>query len=256
MPPRGLFSARERIILRISADDHVMGEEYTSETSPIITIQVVGTDVIEKVELFRNLEVIHEFPNRVSTIPSRRTKITWGGAGRRWSYSGVLWDGELRVLNGKMSMPEFMPLDRGDESYRELTETGFKWSTFTCGDTDGASFIVDGEDAEIVVACSSVPVTMFVAGGGSRLCMPVDQADRASFRLRVKEIGLMPTVVDIGPVDRRITVYRMPERETPKECLFRFVDDDFRPGVNAYWVKVAQSNGEMAWSSPIYVVRS
>jgi len=155
-----------------------------------------------------------------------------------------------------MIMPEFMPLDRHDESYCELTETGFKWSTFTCGDTDGAGFTVDGEDAEIVVVSSSVPVTLFAAGGGNRLCMPIDQADRASFRLRVKEIGSKPTVVDIGPVDRRITVYRIPESKTPKECIFRFVDDGFRPGVNAYWVSVVQSNGEMAWSSPIYVVRS
>jgi hypothetical protein len=246
----------DRIILRTSADDHVMGEEYVSEAPPIITVQVIGTDVIEKVKLFRNLEVVYELPNTASTRSSSRTKITWGGASRRWSYSGVLWDGELRVLNGKMTMPEFMPLDRGDERYDEVSETGFKWSTFTCGDTDGASFTVDGEDAEIVVVCSSIPVTMFVAGGGNRLCMPIDQADRASFHLRVKEIGSTPTVVDIGPIDRRITVYRIAESETPRECIFRFVDDGFRPGINAYWVSVVQSNGEMAWSSPIYVVRS
>ena len=36
---------------------------------------------------------------------------------------------------------------------------------------------------------------------------------------------------------------------------FNFIDTGFEAGVNAYWVRVVQSDGEMAWSSPIYVNR-
>ena len=244
----------ERIILKTSADGRMMGDEYTTCSPPEISVQVFGTNGLEKVELFRGLEKIYEFPSAASS-PSGRIKVVWGGASRKWSYSGVLWDGELRIENGSIASPEFMPLDRADENFREVTERGFKWRTFTCGDQDGASFEVNGEDAEIVVTYNCTPMATTTAGGGNRLCASMVQQDRGSFRLRVNELGLTPKVVDIGPVGRRISIRRLAEGAGLREADFQFVDQGFRSGVNSYWVRVVQSDGEMAWSSPICVNR-
>jgi hypothetical protein len=245
----------ERIILKTYADGHMMGEEYTTISPPEISIQVIGTNGLEKVELFRGLEKIHEFLGLASSDrPSGRIKITWGGASREWPYSGVMWVGELRVEKGSIASLEFLPLDRGDENFHDVSERGFKWHTFTCGDQDGATFEVGGKDAELVITCSSIPVAMVTLGGSNRLCASM-QPDRVFSHFRVEELGLMPKVIDVGPVERRLTIRRLAEGEAPMEVHLRFVDDGFRPGVNAYWVRVVQSDGEMAWSSPIYVNR-
>jgi len=244
----------ERIILKTYADGHMMGDEYMTDSPPEISVQVIGTNNLEKIELFRGLEKIFEFPRTASPEKaSRKVKIVWEGASQEWCYSGVLWDGELRVKNGSMVSPEFMPLDRPDEAFYEVNERGFKWRTFTCGDRDGASFEVNGEGAEIVVTCSSVPMTNTMAGGDDRICAPIWQPDKVYLRFRNSELSLDPKIVDIGPVGRRISIRRLEGGEGIREASFKFVDHCFKSGVNAYWVRVVQSDGEMAWSSPIYV---
>ncbi len=245
----------ERIILKTYADGHMMGEEYVTRRPPRISVQVVGVNELEKVELFRNLEKIHEVPRKISDIKhSPRVKIAWEGASREWSYSGVLWEGELQIENGSVAQLEFMPLDRPDEVF-EANENGFRWKTFTCGDKDGAILNVKGESPEITINCSSTPMTIAATGGVNRMCTPVKQQDRVYFRVRLDELGSTPKVLDVGPVGRRISIQRLAEGEELREVGFEVTDRDYRPGVNAYWVKVEQTDGEMAWSSPIYVSR-
>ena len=71
----------------------------------------------------------------------------------------------------------------------------------------------------------------------------------------MKELGSEPKIIELGPVERRIRIRRLPEKIGRMEVEFKFIDTGFEPGVNAYWTRVVQSDGEMAWSSPIYVNR-
>jgi hypothetical protein len=242
----------ERLILKLYVDGHFMGEEYVAETPPEISVEVIGTKSIEKIEVFRWLDKVYEYSPPVDDAEaSGIIKVTWEGASQEWSYSGVMWDGELFVENGKISWVEFMPLDRPDEAFYQMGEKGFRWHTFTCGDFDGASLKVDGEKAEINVRCRSIPLSSVIVGGDNRICGPIWHSDAAYFHVCVDELSFKPWVVELGPVGRRLTVRRVAE----KGCLevrFKFVDKNFKHGVNAYWVKVLQSDGGMAWSSPVY----
>lgn len=246
----------ERIVLETYADDHMMGEEYTTNSPPEIVVKVAGTKNLESVELYRGLNKIYEYPLKDPQKFSRIVKVTWGGASREWPYSGVKWMGELRVKNGKISKLDFMPLDRGDEAF-EVTDEGFKWTTFTCGDQDGASFQVEDEDAEIYLACvSKSNVGVYEVGGKFRICVPSHQFERIQLHCSIKELTMEPEVFDIGPIGRRILIRRLSEVTSPRKIEFKFVDEGFEEGTNPYWIKVVQSDGEMAWSSPIYVKNS
>jgi hypothetical protein len=242
-----------RILVWVDADGHMMGEAYTTSTPPKLAVQVLGTTALETVEVFRGLQKVYTHPPpTASAPPSRRIKITWGGASRRSSYAGVQWEGVLRVAQGHLTALEWMPLDRGDEGFHDVTMAGFRWHTYTCGDEDGASFDVDREDAEIQVTCTSTPLASAQVGTGRRMCAPT-QMDRVGFRVHVRELGVTSTVIPVGPVERRIRVRRLAAGSGRREAEFTFVDTGFAAGVNAYWVRVVQSDGEMAWSSPIYV---
>ncbi len=246
----------ERILLKVYADGHTMGEEYTTQAPPEISVKVIGTKELETVEVFRGLQKVYEYPPPSSSAkPSKRVKISWGGASRKTPYAGVKWEGDVRVEQGSISSLDFMPLDRGDEEFNDVTETGFHWQTFTCGDEDGASFDVDSETAEIQVTCTSTPVASAQVGTGRRICAPTNQVDRVCFRFHMKELGSEPKIIELGPVERRIRIRRLPEKTGRMEVEFKFIDTGFESGVNAYWIRVVQSDGEMAWSSPIYVNR-
>ncbi|MFQ5929809.1 MAG: hypothetical protein ACE5MK_08915, partial [Acidobacteriota bacterium] len=42
-------------------------------------------------------------------------------------------------------------------------------------------------------------------------------------------------------------------RPLAKGASFQFVDTDFQPGQNYYYVRVLQQDGQLAWASPIWV---
>ena len=245
----------ERILLKVHADGHPIGDEYTIDKPPEIHVHAIGTNALERVELYRGLEEVCSAPELSSLIPSNRVKVTWRGASRRMPYSGVLWRGELKVENGSLNSLEYMPLDRPDEQFFDVSEESFRWETYTCGDQDGASFEVLGDDAELVISCSCIPTESATIGGRTRQCAPLNQEDELHLRFRVSELGLKPNVTQIGPVNRTLSIQKLPEGKGSREISFRYIDKIPSLGTNAYWVRVVQSDGEMAWSSPIFANR-
>ena len=245
----------ERILLKVLADGHPIGDEYTIDRPPEIQVYAIGTNALERVELYRGTEEVYSAPELSSLTPSNTVKVAWRGASRRMPYSGVLWRGKLRVEKGSLNSFKYMPLDRPDEQFFDVSEKGFSWETYTCGDQDGASFKVLGEDSELVISCSSIPTESATVGGRTRQCASLNQDDELLLRFRVSELGLRPTVTQIGPVDRALSVQKLPEEIGFREVSFKHVDNAPRLGTNAYWVRVVQSDGEMAWSSPIFADR-
>jgi hypothetical protein len=60
-------------------------------------------------------------------------------------------------------------------------------------------------------------------------------------------------VVEGGGLDQKVKISAISKSPLPQNLEFSYVDEDPMEGMNPYWVKVVQSNGGMAWSSPIYV---
>ena len=91
-----------RIVAAVAADGNLMGAEYSTNRPPTITVKVIGTGPIERVELFRGLDLIHS-EELASGLSADRVRVTWEGASRRTSYSGVVWDGSVNLDGGRIS---------------------------------------------------------------------------------------------------------------------------------------------------------
>ncbi len=50
-----------RIILKFELDGHPMGSEYRTENPPLVSVEVIGSDEIQKVEIIKNGKRIHEY---------------------------------------------------------------------------------------------------------------------------------------------------------------------------------------------------
>jgi hypothetical protein len=79
--------------------------------------------------------------------------------------------------------------------------------------------------------------------------------DTAPMTLRTPLATLGPSGRRFAADDprRRVELRWLPEREAPSTFSGRFVDAAPLPGEQAYWVRVRQSDGAYAWSSPIFV---
>jgi hypothetical protein len=77
-------------------------------------------------------------------------------------------------------------------------------------------------------------------------------AERLMARIRLGDLAAGPIVLDVGPLGRQVTVSLDPGYEQ-RDVEFTFADPAPLPGINPYWLRVVQSDQEMAWSSPLFV---
>ena len=77
--------------------------------------------------------------------------------------------------------------------------------------------------------------------------------EKTCFQLGTSDLENGSVTMDLGVLNRRVTVDYAPEDQEAGEVSFDFVDEEAKPGVNPYYVRVMQTDMEMAWSSPIFV---
>lgn len=244
-----------RIVAVIRSDGHFMGEEYTTSKHPEISVSIEGTSPLEKVELYRGLDLIYS--HDLDLRPVRNAlRVLWTGASRKTSYSGVVWDGHLSVAGASVKNLRKIRFDSPRSNVYEVTERGCRWHSVTCGYPSGVIADLDGEKAEVGVSVSSARLSQaqFGGHGDTGPVAPASQAPAERFHLdvRLQDLADAPRSVDFGVLGRTLTLSLAPEpgRESVN---FAFTDIHPDPGINAYWVRVQQQDMELAWTSPIFV---
>jgi hypothetical protein len=250
---RGYGTTGARIYVKMDGDGHVMGEEYTTGAPPTISATVVGTAPLESVELHRGLERVYVHPLE-RRFAANRVRILWEGASRRTSYSGVIWDGLLRVNNGAVALRKLIRFDSPRSRVFDADGAGLRWHSVTCGYCSGIILDVIG-DAELHLVVNTSLITRPGYGGFGDTAPnwnAYSPAESLSLSIAVRELALGPREVEIGPLNRRLTISLAPESETD-QVTFSFTDPSPRPGINPYWLRVIQTDMEMAWTSPVFV---
>jgi len=59
MKLRRTFAATDKIFLDVKLNGHFMGEEFTTNTKPSLQVHIIGTDVLDKVEVIKNSSYIY-----------------------------------------------------------------------------------------------------------------------------------------------------------------------------------------------------
>jgi hypothetical protein len=245
-----------RILLRFASGSHRMGEQYLTAAPPSFSVLVAGTAPLESVELWRGLERLHSHP--LGWQRSRnRVRVTWEGASRRTSYAGVVWDGSLRLRGGRIA-GDVVPLrfDSPRSYLRDVQPDAVAWHSVTCGYRSGIVFAHDGgPETTLDIALQSSLITGTLLGGhGDEPPRRISYApmERVVLACRLADLVNGPKVIELGSLGRRVTLEMEPEG-APLEVEFAYTDPIPVPRVTPYWLRVLQTDGEMAWASPIFV---
>ena len=244
-----------RIVLHVNVDGHLMGSEYCTSDWPTLAVAVAGTAPLESVELFRGLELVYTHPPQLETA-SNRIRILFSGSSRMTSYSGVIWDGSLTVNGGKIAAVETLRFDSPRSQVVDRSENDLRWHAWGCGYPMG--LLVDlqgGSDLQLQVVLSSQTITGPGYGGhgeeGPRR-ISFAEAERTVLRMSLKDLEAGPQEYELGVIDRKLSVSLAPQ-SGPTTANFQVLDDSPQPGINSYWVRVVQTDMEMAWTSPVFV---
>lgn len=248
----GFFARRvygttgERIALELKAGEHWMGEKIESSGPVTFSVGVNGTDGIERIDVFRGRERAFRYDGRAEG-PLDRIKIIWRGARSKHRRRQVVWQGSIRLEQG--SFEELRPyrLDYPNEELNLETEREVGFRTLTVGDEDGAIVSVSGgASATLTIDANTSFRNQFGSGGST--------SEPFRISVPVRELSGEDWIHRVGPLDRELVIRKVAE-SYEREAEFTWTDREVPVGSTAYWIRVVQQDGAIAWSSPIFVTR-
>lgn len=242
----------DRILLDFAVNDAGMGRELPHAPERRIRVAVRGWDAIDRVEVLKNNRVIHrDFPiDRAISGGEQevllRVEYGWGP----WPALGMTracdWDIALRLENAVLeeAHPCFQsgPLeeDRRDRLV-ERSAAGLRLRSFTAR-------------RQIIEDVATKAVVLRMRGGPqARVTVSLEAPSRVSLSKTFAELAESSEVLYTGPFPREsLLLHRLAFAEHFRTS-FEFADRDAGKAVTWYYARVTQSNGQMAWSSPIWV---
>ncbi len=214
--------------------DAMMGDILRcGEREVNFTIEVHGAAAIERIDIRNGLETLEVFRPYSEAELGRRIRVIWEGSEYRGRGRETRWDGFAELTaNGFESVT---PINRYNlDRQFEQTATGrLEWSAITTGGFGGFEAILQDP----------------VAGK-----LRID-TDLVKQEINVADIGRDEMIFENGGIERRIRVFRMPDKN-PYNALrierhISLRDDRD----NALYVRVTHEDGHYSWSSPIYLFR-
>jgi hypothetical protein len=247
-----------RIVASVEVTGQPMGAAVRSTEPPTVAVSVAGTAPLEAVELYRGLECLHRHPPPRTPSP-RRLRLLWEGASRRSSYSGVIWDGTLRLAGATIAGVDRLRFDSPRSAVSDVTATSLRWHSVTCGYRSGLVLELDARDpgaAGVRVTLATALISRPLFGGHGEAGEPrmgASPAERLALDVPLARLADGPLEVPIGTLERKLTLSLADAPGGSATAGFTFTDPSPHPGTNAYWVRVVQADMEMAWTSPVFV---
>jgi hypothetical protein len=227
----------QRIHVELAVNGLPMGAEGQADGPVRIVGRAAGTGLIERIDVFRGLELIHTVSpyTEASFARSDRYRIAWAGSRVRGRDRLTRWDGSLELSAGRILAAETWAMENPEKGITHRSEQRIDWLSNTTGDDDGIDVTLDA------------PATAMLSFRTPVIDLDLPLADLA---------GGDTHVFWAGGVDLHAFMRRLPARDFARELHFDVTDPDAPTGVcSAYWIRVTQEDGAQAWTSPVYLTR-
>jgi hypothetical protein len=228
-------TAAQRIHVELSVNGLPMGAEGHASGAVAISGRVAGTGPIERIDVFRGLEILHTASPYTarSYEGSSRYRIAWAGSRVRGRDRLTVWDGHLELSSGTILGAVSFAMENPEKGIVEQTPSRVRWVSNTTGDDDGVDIALEAP-ADAVLSFRTPVIDLDLALG--------DLASGATI------------VFPAGGVDLRAFMRRLPARDLSRDLAFEYTDQaPPRGACHAYWVRVTQEDGAQAWTSPVYL---
>jgi len=218
----------------LAVREAAMGDIIRPGTTPMqLAVEVIGTAPIERLDVLHGAKVVQTARPFAASDLGRRVRVSWQGAEYRGRGRETMWQGTLTLTGNRIA--RFAPVNFLNPE-RKVVETSpgaaLAWSSVTTGNLAGIDIWLDEARRGTLALETNV-----VSG----------EVDLAKL-----DDGTI--AFDGGGLGRRISVYRLPEQDWSRGLALEHVAN-FAGGADLpVYVRVTQSDGHQAWSSPIYLI--
>ncbi len=230
MARRCYATSGQRIIVRASCESRPIGSRFSLDRPPAFELEIVGTEELEQIELWRGNELLHSWPAIQERSPDQ-LRLSWKGARVRGRARMARWDGTLTVERGRIVAVEGYAFDSPAEGIQDWAPNRVNWRSITTGDADGILVTLEAQ-ADTMLAVDTPLVSTEVSWS---------------------ELGDNGKRIAAGGVDLELTIERRPLGLKKRHFKAIFGPADGPSGEHAYWIRALQADGAKAWTSPWYV---
>ena len=255
----------ERIRLSFSVNDTMMGSEIETADSPRIQFRVEGTKAIERVDLFRGVDIIQSWQVAAAAPQeedSTLLRVLWGGTERKGTarLQRVDWTGGLSVTGGTVELVEPINFQSYDDDAHvvatppadsEAPSSGLRPPSPPGGEGTAAGTRVDWQNKS---AGNAAGVLIRVTGDDSTQLS--FETGPSSFEVPLGQVRSEAHRVDAGGVGRFAQIGPPPDTDGTTDFEMETTDEELLAGEFPYWIRVTQVDQSLAWSSPVYVTRN
>ena len=218
----------------LAVREAAMGDIIRPGSVPMrLAAEVIGTAPIERLDVLHGAKVVQTARPFAASHLGRRVRVSWQGAEYRGRGRETIWQGTLTLTGNRIA--RFAPVNFLNPE-RKVVETSpgaaLAWSSVTTGNLAGIDLWLDEARRGTLALETNV-----VSG-------EVDLA----------KLDDGTVAFDGGGLGRRISIYRLPEQDWSRRLALEHVAN-FAGGADLpVYVRVTQSDGHQAWSSPIYLI--
>jgi hypothetical protein len=224
-----LGPAQERAVSEV-----MMGDIVRPGGVPMrLAAEVIGTALIERVEVMHGVGVAQTVRPYAEADLGRRVRVLWEGAEYRGRGRETQWEGRLTLANNRIGRFEPVNFLNPERVVREI-EAGaaLAWNSVTTGNRAGIDLWLDEPDR------GALSIETNIVSGKVDLAMLRDDI----------------VIFEGGGLGRRLSVYRLPENDWTRHVAIVH-EVTFAGGADLpVYLRVTQSDGHQAWSSPIYLI--
>ena len=235
--PASLFTRDPRYfkIDPILTNQAIMGDIVKiNEKSIRLDIECISQSPIERIDVLNGTNAINCLRSYSTGDLGQRIRIIWQGAEYRGRGRKTTWEGKAHFKNCKIRhLSSINGWNHERPTVLEDDQT-VSWNTITTGNFGGFDVWLDeSKDASVNIDTNHV-----------------------TCQLNLSKIELDDIVLDGGGLDRKIRIFRLPERLPDRE-IKKSIEIPISPkGDNPVWIRVTTEDGFNAWSSPIFLYRN
>jgi Protein of unknown function (DUF3604) len=212
----------------------MMGDIIRPKTVPMeVAVEVIGTAPLERVDVLHGTHVVQSERPFTAYDLGRRVRLLWQGAEYRGRGRETMWQGRLEVIRNRVDHFATVNFLNPERRVQEITAgVTLAWTSVTTGNLAGIDiWLEESRTGKLRIE------TNIVSGE-----VDLGQLDDAT------------VVFDAGGLGRKLSVYRLPERDWSRRLAFehRVI---FKGGADLpIYVRVTQADGHQGWSSPVYLI--
>jgi hypothetical protein len=246
----------DRILLGFRLNGHLLGRQLPYARRRELAVDVTGWDQIDRVEILKDNRVIHrDFPmDRVPTPGSfnrpvlLRFEYGWGP----WPALDMTrvcdWDIHITLQGGilEAAQPCFQsgPLD---ETRRDHIVARSDRHLHVKSFTALRQQFEDNSTKAVVLKARGGPNT--------RVTVQLESPTRVALRQTFSQLAASNEMLFTGDFPKESAMLHRLVFHDHYQTSYTITDEDDGRAVNWYYVRVSQANGQLAWSSPIWVER-